>query len=88
MNKDRIASFVPDRVKYVVVTYKKSGIESRYMCYNDGNGVIKLEDDFLWVRSFRVTAAVNTHSDDIPYAYWQQIAPISRITYTLKDYDE
>ncbi|NOQ23470.1 MAG: hypothetical protein GQ565_12595 [Candidatus Aegiribacteria sp.] len=71
--------------KKVIVTNRSLGKERRIICYDDGDGVTKEEDGFLWVRTRHIlTGTPGVWSK----AKWERIAPISTIEYTIADEEE
>lgn len=69
----------------VIVTYRSLGKESTIICYDDGDGVAKEEEGFLWVRTRHIlTGTQGVWSK----AKWERIAPISSIEYTIADEEE
>lgn len=84
MEKTKISDFSPECVKYVVITYTKSGLKSKYMCYNDGNGFYKSEGGFIWVREYRVLSGSKTDTE-IPFAFWKRVAQKSQVRCEILD---
>ena len=71
-----------NREKRVIVTYKSSGDKRVLDCYDDGDGVTKEEDGFLWVKTkyyLTVTSA------ELSKAKWKRIAPLSKIEYVFAE---
>jgi hypothetical protein len=72
--------------KKVVVNITVKSNERKYSveCYDDGNGAIKEEDGFLWLRRIRVLAAHSKNSGTIRLE-WNRDQLLKKVKYTIDE---
>ena len=72
------------KIKYVTIRSKTTGKINIIECYDDGQGITKEEDGFLWVKIVRVLSAPG-NSTPLPRVEWIRKQPISKIEYNISN---
>lgn len=72
------------KIKYVSIRFKTTGIINIIECYDDGKGITKEEDGFLWVKIVRVLSAPG-NSTPLSRVEWIPKQPLSKIEYNISN---